>query len=49
MSSTLIYFDGKYYEYHGGERKEQGLSISGYKSVFLAELVASYLFEKVKA
>ena len=50
-SSTLgwtppfIYFDGEYYEYHGGEREEQGLSIGGYESAFLADLVASYLFK----
>ena len=31
MSSTLISFNGEYYEYHGGEREEQGLSIGGYE------------------
>ena len=30
MSSTLIYFDGKYYDYHGDEKEEQGLAIGGY-------------------
>ena len=49
MSSTLISFDGEYYEYHGGEREEQGLAIGGYESAVLADLVASYLFEKSKA
>ena len=44
MSSTLIYFDGEYYDYYGGEREEQGLEIGGYESALLAELVASYLF-----
>ena len=29
MSSTLIYFDGEHYKYHGGERGEQGLAIGG--------------------
>ena len=48
MSSTLISFDGEYYEYHGGEREEQGLAIGRYKSSLLAEIVASYLFEKAK-
>ena len=48
MSSTLISFDGEYYEYHGGEREEQGLAIVGYESAFLVNLVASYLFEKSK-
>ena len=48
MSSTLISFDGEYYEYHGGEREEQGLAIGRYESAFLADLVASYLFEKAK-
>ena len=46
MSLTLISFDGEYYEYHGVEREEQGLAIGGYESDFLADLVASYLFEK---
>ena len=49
MSSTLICLDGEYYEYHGGEKEEQGLAIGGYKLAFLANLVASYLFEKAKA
>ena len=49
MSSTLISFDGEYYEYHGGEREEQGLAIGGYKSAFLADLVASYLFERSRS
>ena len=34
------------HEYHGGDREEQGLEIGGYESAFLADLVASYLFEK---
>ena len=38
----------EYYEYHVGEREEQGLAIGGYESEFLVELVASYLFEKAK-
>ena len=46
MSSTLISFDGEYYEYHGGNKEEQGLAIGGYESSFLADLVASYLFKK---
>ena len=48
MSSTLISFDRDYYEYHGGKKEEQGLAIGGYESAFLADLVASYLFEKSK-
>ena len=49
MSSTLISFDVGYYDYHGVEREEQGLAIGGYESAFLADLVASYLFEEAKA
>ena len=44
MSSTLISFDGKYYEYHGEKKEEQGLAIGGYELDFLSNLVASYLF-----
>ena len=49
MSSTLICFNGEYYEHHGGENEEQGLAIGKYESAFLANLFASYLFEKAKA
>ena len=49
MSSNLISFDDEYYQYHGEEREEPGLAIDGYKSEFLADLVASYLFEKAKS
>ena len=49
MSSTLICFDGEYYEYHGVEKEEQGLAIGGYESAFLVDLVTSYLFDKAKA
>ena len=38
----------EYYEYHVGEREEQGLAIGRYESALLAYLVASYLFEKYK-
>ena len=48
MSSTLTYFNGKYYKYHSSNKKEQGLAIGGYESVFLSDLVTSYIFEKSK-
>ena len=45
----MICFNGKYYDYHCGEKEEQGLAIGGYESAFLVDLVASYVFEKAKA
>eukprot|EP00586_Coscinodiscus_wailesii_P019893 CAMPEP_0172518488 /NCGR_PEP_ID=MMETSP1066-20121228/290852_1 /TAXON_ID=671091 /ORGANISM="Coscinodiscus wailesii, Strain CCMP2513" /LENGTH=211 /DNA_ID=CAMNT_0013300897 /DNA_START=1697 /DNA_END=2333 /DNA_ORIENTATION=- len=46
MSSTLVTFCDKYYQYHGGNKEgERGLAIGGYKSAFLADVVASYLME----
>mmetsp|Transcript_40255 Transcript_40255/g.49048 ORF Transcript_40255/g.49048 Transcript_40255/m.49048 type:complete len:278 (+) Transcript_40255:153-986(+) len=46
MSSVLVNFCDKYYEYHGGnETGEKGLAIRGYESAFLADLVASYLLK----
>ena len=48
VSSILISFGGEYYECHSGEKEEQGWSIGGYESAFLANLVASYPFEKSK-
>ena len=49
LSFTLISFDDEYYEFHGGEKEEQGLAIGGYQAAFLADLVASYLFDRAKA
>ena len=48
MSSTLISFNGEYYEYHRGEREEQGLGIGRYESSFFADLVPSNRSEKSK-
>ena len=46
MGNTLLTFVDKYYEY-GGEVnvEEKGLTIGGYESVWLADLVAAYLLE----
>eukprot|EP00957_Ditylum_brightwellii_P211255 15365956-Ditylum_brightwellii.AAC.2 len=50
MKSTLIQFRGKYYVYHGAAKNrdalEEGiaLAIKAYESVFLADIVASYVF-----
>ena len=46
MSSTLLKFEEKYYEYGEKGIKTKGLAIGGYESAFLADLVASYLFKK---
>ena len=46
VSSTLLIFEDKYYEYGEKGIETKGLAIGGYESAFLADLVASYLFEK---
>ena len=46
VSSTLLTFEDKYYEYGEKGIKTKGLAIGLYESDFLADLVASYLFEK---
>ena len=44
MGNTLLNFAGKYYEYGGSSNiNERGLTIGGYESAWLADLVASYL------
>ena len=43
MSSTLLSFQDKYYEYGDEGLKTKGSVIGGYESAFLAYLVASYL------
>ena len=45
MSSTLLNFQEKYYEYGEEGLETKGSEIGGYESAFLADLVASYLFE----
>ena len=46
MSSAVLEFGDKYFEYREKGIKTKGLEIGGYESYFLAYLVASYLFEK---
>ena len=47
MSTTFIHFKNKYYLYGGGlSVNEKGLTIGGYKSTWLADLVAAFVFEK---
>ena len=48
MSSTLLNFQDKYYEYGDGGLETKGLAIGGYESAFLADFVASYLLEGTK-
>ena len=49
MSSTLITFIDKYYEYDGHkEVKDKGLTIGGYESAWLADLVGAYILKKTK-
>ena len=46
MSLTLLVFRDKYFKYNRGSSiDEKNLAIGGYETVFLADLVASYLFE----
>ena len=49
MKNTLVSFIDKYYEY-GGEMEDEkrGLTIGGYESAWLADLVAAYLLEMTK-
>ena len=46
MSSTLLTFEEKYFEYGEKVFKTKILAIGRYKSSFLVNLVASYLFKK---
>ena len=48
MGNTLLTFVDKYYEYGGKVNiEEKGLTISGYESAWLVDLVATYLLENV--
>ena len=49
MGNTLITFGGKYWEYGGvPDVYEKGLTIGGYESAFLADLVAAYILENTQ-
>eukprot|EP00957_Ditylum_brightwellii_P001744 134325-Ditylum_brightwellii.AAC.1 len=54
MKSTLIQFRGWYFVYKGTSKDEDLsdedvlLTIGAYESAFLADIVASYVFEKIK-
>jgi len=50
MGSTLITFEGKYWEY-GGDKDiyDKGLTIGGYESAWLADLVAAYVLENTQS
>ena len=48
MSSTLINFQDKYYDYGEEGLETKILAIGGYESALLVDLVASYLFEGTK-
>jgi hypothetical protein len=49
MGSTFLTFVDKYYEYDGNvDIKDRGLTIGGYESAWLADLVISYIFENTK-
>ena len=49
MGNTLITFIDRYYEYGGSENiNEWGLTVGGYESAWLADLVASYILDNTK-
>eukprot|EP00957_Ditylum_brightwellii_P148737 11323993-Ditylum_brightwellii.AAC.1 len=51
MKNTLVSYRNKYFNYKGAAKgndltiEDVALAIGGYKSAFLVDLVASYLFE----
>ena len=49
MGNTLLTFVDKYYEYAGSKSiDERGLTIGGYESAWLADLVASFILDNAK-
>jgi hypothetical protein len=49
MGNTIVLFLDKYYEYGvDPDPERQGLTIGGFESAFLADLEASYIFDKLK-
>jgi hypothetical protein len=49
MGNTLITFEDKYYEYDGNcDVYDKGLTIGGYESAWLADLVAAFVLENTQ-
>jgi hypothetical protein len=49
MGNTLIAFEDKYYEYAGDrDINDKGLTIGGYESAWLADLVAAFVLENTQ-
>ena len=49
MASTLFSFQGQYYEYDGDQDPdERGLTIGGFESAWLADLVGAFILEKTQ-
>jgi hypothetical protein len=49
MNSTLFTFQGRYYEYDGdGDEDDRGLTIDGYESAWLADLVGAYILDNTR-
>ena len=49
MSNTIVSFKDRFFEYDGDvDTEERGLTIGGYESAWLADLVASYILEMNK-
>jgi hypothetical protein len=49
MGNTIVSFLDKYYEYGVDlDPERRGLTIGGFESAFLADLEASYIFDKLK-
>jgi len=50
IQSTLLTFVDKHYEYDGDrDPEEKGLTIGGYESAWLADLVGAYILDKTKS
>ena len=45
MANTMITFNGKYWQYGGSDVDKKGLTIKGFESAFLADLVAAFILE----
>ena len=50
MKNTLVSFVNKYYEYGGDmESEKRGLTIGGFESAWLADLVAAFILKKTES
>ena len=47
MSTQIVQFNGTYYKYIGNDEQDPSLTIGGYESAFLSDLLVAFVFKVI--